>query len=143
MKGIPTWWVYIALGLYFAKEVRDWRWWYYWEDDEDEPNPAPFLCSTWKAWRWLRDICWYVELRVWWPIRDRLERIYRRFCVPPPPSRSAEEDGLTSEEWLLIEMEGIWNLERYEGRYDQRIRKNWEEHLKSRAECDDSAERAG
>jgi len=123
-------WVYLALGIYFAKELRDWLWWHNWEGDEDEPNPAPVLSRTWRAWQWLSDgLFSWVWANVWWPLRQLCDR----FRSPgAPPSEPVDQDGWTPIDWLVINAWGVWDpvwRERCKDVYDVQVRRNWEECL--------------
>jgi hypothetical protein len=122
----------LALALYAGNEFIDWFWWYHWNDDEDERNPAPFLCMTWMAWKWLREVCFWLWSRVWWLARQRLSTIWGRSFSPDFPDEPVDEDGRTPTEWLLIDIIGIWNLDWFEDDYDQNLKRNWEEYLRSR-----------
>ena len=120
----------LALGLYAGKELLDWFWWYYYGGDEDEENPALMLSLTWKAWKWIGDVSFWLRSRLWWPLRRRLERIRYRSRPPKPPDEPVDKDGRTPVEWLLIAIVGAWDL--YKDEYDQNIKKNWDEDLKTR-----------
>ena len=124
----------LALGFYAGKEFIDWSWWYHWNDDEDEENPAPFLCLTWIAWKWLGELRFWLWSRLWWPVRRRLNTIWGRYLCPEFPDEPADQDGRTLTEWLLIDIVGVWNLDWFKDDYDQNLKWNWEEYLKSRDE---------
>ncbi len=119
----------VFLALYLGKEFIDWAWWYHWEDEDDEPNLAPFLCSIWRVSHWLEVGC----SRLWWRVRIPWERHRGRFCPPEVPDPPSDQDGRTPEEWLLIESLGVWNLDSYRDDYDQQVKKNWDEFLRTRA----------
>ncbi len=123
----------MALGLYAGKEFIDWSWWYHWNDDEDEENPAPFLCMTWRAWKWIGEVRFWLWSRVWRPARQRLTTVWGRSFSPDFPDEPLDEDGRTPTEWLLIDIIGVWNLDWFKDDYDQNLKRNWEEYLRSRA----------
>jgi hypothetical protein len=121
-----------------AAELRNWLWWYYWEDDEDEPNPAPLLTSSRAIWQSL-DAAWlWFQTRVCWPVERWLRRNVPRFFPPPEPlAPPVDKDGRAPEEWLLIELIGIWNLEYgYGDEYDWQVKRNWDEYMAARTAQD-------
>jgi len=122
----------LAIGLYAGKEFIDWFWWYYYGDEEEEENPAPVLCLSWKAWEWIDNLSFWLRSRLWWPIQRRLARIRYRFRPPELPNGPVDKDGRTPPEWLLIAIVGAWDL--YKDEYDQNIKKNWDDYLKTRNE---------
>jgi len=121
------------LGLYLGKEFIDWKWWYYWEDEEDEPNPGPMLCASWPAWLKLYALHSWAWFRWGFPIRRWLEKMFpRRFPPRELPPEPVDEDGRTPVEWLLISCIGVWNLEWYDGEYDKQIKQKWDEYMAER-----------
>ena len=130
------------LALYLGKEFIDWVWWCHWEDDEDEPDPAPLLCSSWPAWLKLNSLLCQVSSRLWWPVREWLRDIFP--CLFPrrePPPLPVDQDGRDASEWLLISIVGVWNLEWYDGEYDSQIKQKWDEYMAEShaAEADSAA----
>ena len=133
MKNFGAWMPCAILVLYLGKEFIDWMWWYHWENDEDEPNPAPLLCRSWPAWLKLSSLHTRVWQRLVFPLRcwagETLPRLFPPKELPPEP---VDEDGRTPVEWLLISACGIWNLEWYDGEYDKQIKQKWDESLAER-----------
>lgn len=139
MKRIGLWCAVAALGILMGREFRDWAWWYLWEDDEDEPNPAPFLGVFWAAWQLIDRARFWLWVRVLHPLERTLASIWRRGSPPELPLEHTDEDGRTPTEWLAILVFGIWNLECwYKDEYDWEVKRRWDECLKSRKEDEDS-----
>lgn len=121
------------LALYLGREFIDWMWGFYLDCDDDDPDPTPLLRSTMPVWWKLDMLGFRLWHRLWWPVRRWLENnLPRVFPVSEPLPTPMDSDGRTPEEWLAIEVIGVWNLEWYEGAYDKRIKENWEDFLKSR-----------
>ena len=87
---------------------------------------------TWMAWKWLGLVRHWLWSKVRWTARQRLTTIWGRSFSPDFPDDPVDEDGRTPTEWLLIDIIGIWNLDWFEDDYDQNLKRNWEEYLRSR-----------
>lgn len=140
MENFYPWFVWSILALYLGREFIGWMWWNNWEDDEDEPFPAPLLWASWPGWTALEK----VFDRIIWRTQD-----VRRLLRTALAWRSSEEaqweepvdtDGRTPTEWLFINMVGVWNLKNWYGdEYDWEVRKRWGEYLKDRGEMEETA----
>jgi len=143
LKNIGAWFAVATLGALMGKEFLDWVWWYHWEDDEDEGNPAPLLSSTSAVWKLIEQASFWLWRRIRHPLECWLDSI--RGDSPPPelPPEPTDQDGRTPTEWLAIEVIGIWNLECwYKDEYDWEVKRNWDDCLKS-AQADEDSEAEG
>ena len=117
----------MAIGIYLAGELRDWKRWHNWEDDEDEPNPAPLLCAMWKIWSALQRTYDWLWWKLYWPLKSFIRR--KRF--PDSFTQSpVDEFGMTPEAWLLIAIVGLWELKWFD--YDETVKKNWDDFVRVR-----------
>ena len=122
-----------TLGALMGKEFLDWVWWHEWEDDEDERNPAPLLCATWTVWQLVEQARFWLWVRIVYFLKRWLESIRWHSPPPQPPPEPTDADGRTPEEWFVIGVVGIWNLECwYKDEYDWEVKRKWDESLKSR-----------
>lgn len=139
MKNIGLWCAIAAVGVLMGREFRDWVWWYLWEDEEDEPNPAPFLGTTWAAWQLIERTRFWLWAKVRRPLERTLASIWKHSRLPELPPEPTDKDGRTLSEWLAIDVVGIWNLESwYKDEYDWEVKRKWDECLKSRQAGEDS-----
>jgi hypothetical protein len=130
----------LSFGLVLAAELRNWLWWYRWEDDEDEPNPAPLLSSSWDLWRVIDKTWFWLWSRAIWPVGRGLQtKLPGAFPPPELPPSPVDKDGRTREEWLLIDILGVWNID-WQDEYGQQTKNNWDEFLRTREKGDEKLE---
>lgn len=128
MRNLWPWMTTAIVGLYLGKEFIDWSWGF-WEDEDDEPRPAPLLCAAMEIWGRVSEGCWWLRRRLEAPFF----RLRWRFFPPDIPGPIVDADGRTLEEWLLIQVIGIWDLECwYKDEYDWTVKKNWDALLNPR-----------
>jgi hypothetical protein len=126
------------LALHLGDEFIGWAWSFW--DRDDEPQPVPLLTASWPAWLKLDGGRVWLRYRLWLPVRWWLESSFPKVLRPwEPPPAPIDKDGRTPEEWLLIYIIGVWNLEWFEGEYDKRVKKNWDEFLA--AQCTAAGEK--
>ncbi|HEV2352368.1 MAG TPA: hypothetical protein VG028_21240 [Terriglobia bacterium] len=108
-------------------------WWSIWGDQEDERNPAPFLCALWILGRALDNAWFWFWRKKLWPLSKALWDL-RLKLFPRPILQRLDEDGLAPEHHLLIAIYGLWNMYQHDNRfdYDQSIKKKWDEFLNGR-----------
>jgi hypothetical protein len=137
LKNFGLYISYSALALYLAKEFIGWVWWNNWEDDEDEPFPAPILWAFWILTRIFEEKTLRIRCRcesLKWRLRERLMKFLNpRWNGEQTLESPMDADGRTPEEWLVIKLVGVWKVRSWYGdEYDWEIRKNWEEVLNAR-----------
>ena len=139
MNNLGVWCAFAAFGVFMGKEFLDWAWWYYWEDNQDEENPAPLLCGTWGVWCKIQDAYICLWSRFWQPLRRRLTEIWWRFFPPDRYTEPVDLDGRTPTELLLIAVVGVWEMENwYKDEYDWEVKRKWDEFLKTRTTAEHS-----
>ena len=133
MRSVGPWCLVVAIGMVVAAQFRDWMWWQIWGGDEDEPNPAPLLCVLWQILRAVESGWDWILWRKLWPVRSALSRLLWRYSPAPLPPTIIDKDGLTPEDWLLMSIVGLWDMNKYDARfdYDKSVKKNWEVSLKA------------
>jgi hypothetical protein len=130
LKNPGIWCAFAVLGILMGKEFLNWVWWYNWEDDEDEPNPAPLLCKTWAVWKLIGRLEFWLWSNVWFRLKRWICRIWDRVFPPEPfKGERADEDGITPTQWLGIDMFGAWEV--FSGYYDVEVKQKWDEFLKT------------
>jgi hypothetical protein len=130
LKNPGTWCAFAIMGILMGKEFLDWVWWDNWEDDEDEPNPAPLICKTWAVWELIDRVRFWLWLNIWRLPERWIDDIWYRFFPTGPPKEPVDQDGRTPTEWLLIAVVGVWDAHKDE--YDQKVKAKWEEYLRTR-----------
>lgn len=133
MEYFGAWAACLVLSSWLGKEIGEYVW-SIWDDEIDDPPTFPLLEKAWPVWRKLDGAWFWLWVRCLNPLREwGEERLPHWFPPSEPPPSSLDADGRTPEEWLAIELIGIWNLEvRYKGEYDWQVKRNWDECLNSR-----------
>jgi hypothetical protein len=130
----------LTLALYLGREFIGWMWWENWEDDDDEPFPAPLLVGSRPFWSAFQNMFAWI-LRQTHDVCRLLRSALARFWPEGAPrGEPMDADGRTPTEWLLINVVGVWNLRSwYGGEYDWEVRQRWEECLEGRKGAEETA----
>lgn len=132
MKNFGAYIAFSVLVLYMGRELIGWMWWR-WEDDEDEPFPAPLLWASWPVFCALDGVTSRIRRRVSGLYNILRKLLKRRQARQTPWEGPVDADGRTLEEWLAIGVFGVWDLRHwYDGEYDWEVRRRWEAYLSRR-----------